>query len=369
MNNTKYILPYGDTLRDYLNDSSITKSELRSIIRRRGVFVAVEEKSSYVPLLVRTGLTPCELQELQESIITKEENPKRQTQSVKCKAGSQSLISSLPLNYKISEVAKKPFSNYKVLGSPSFKPVDNNPDFIELNFTVERYDHTQNWVKNTTQFSGKVKLQKKNDNLDINISLSHTSPETKEVANKIVTDVIKQLKSNNCIEQNESVNKIRFKDFSNEDRIIFLNKLSQDNKEYELNFRDTKDIGFSPDPSDNFPDEISWMQKDITNLALQGKSLHSTVFFRNKSFHKHIQIHKIEASYTFDYSGKYYGSCNITYEFPEFSTKNDVNAELIIKVTNVRFRDNKSGISQSKMKEILLSPKFTSKCTTWLHID
>lgn len=361
MNNTKHILPYGDALRDFLNDSNITQSELRGVLRRRGVFVAIEDKTSYIPLLVRTGLTPSELNELQDSIVTREGNPKRQTQSVKCEDNSQSLISSIPHNYNVSEVVKKPFSNYKLLGSPIFKTVEGNDDFIELDFTVERYDHTQNWVKNTSQFKGKVKLQKKEDTLDINISLSHTSPETKEVANKIVTDVIKQFKSNGNIKESESVKKIRFKDFSNENRIKYFNLLSQEQNNHELSFKDTKDIGFCPDSSGEFPTEISWMQEKITNMVIQGKSLHSTIFFKDKQFHKHIQIHKIEASYDFDHKGCYYGACIIAYEFPDFATKQDRNAELIIKVIGVKFHDNISGISQNKMKEVLLSQLEESK--------
>lgn len=355
MNNKKYILPYGDALRDFLNDSNITPSELRGVLRRRGVFVAVEERASYIPILVRTGLTPSELNELLDSMVTREGSPKRQTQSVKCEDNNQSLISSIPHDYKVSEVVKKPFTNYRLLGSPSFKPVEGNDDFIELDFTIERYDHTENWIKNTSQFKGKVKFQKKSDTLDINISLSHTSPETKEVANKIVTDVIKQFKSNGNIKECESIKKIRFKDFSNENRIKFLNQLSQEHNTYELNFKDTKDIGFCPDSSNEFPIEISWMQENITNLVIQGKGLHSTVFFKDKKLHKHIQIHKVEASYDFNHKSCYYGTCVIAYEFSDFANKQDRNAELTIKVNKVKFHDNISGISQNKMKEILLS--------------
>lgn len=360
MNNIKYILPYGDALREFLNDSGISKSDLRTIVRRRGIFVAIEEKSSYIPILVRTGITPTELTELNDTIKIREANPKRQTQSIKCEETTDSLVSTLPNGYKINDVVKKEFSNYKLLGSPSFKTINGDSNNIELDFTIERYDYTQSWNKNTTQFNGKVKVNKKNDTLDINISLSHTSPETKEVANKVAADLIKQLKKSGCIKSTEKVKKIKFNDFSNENRIKFLQKLSREQSDFELYFTDTKDIGFCPDSTMDFPDEISWMQEKVSNLVLQGKNLHSTFFIKNQNLHKHIQIHKVEAAYSFSFL-EYSGTCTISFEFPDFIIKQDKSAELIIRVNGVRFKENNIGITQSKMKEVLLSELEESK--------
>ena len=247
-----------------------------------------------------------------------------------------------------------------MLGNPSFKSVENDLNHIELDFSIERYDYTQSWNKNTSQFSGKVKFRKKDETLDINISLSHTSEETKEVANKIAADVINKLKEVGCVKNSEKTKKIRFKDFTNTNRVKFLQELSRKQLNQELYFKDTKDIGFCPDTSMDFPDEISWMQEKVRNLVMQGKELHSTFFIKNKELHKHIQMHKIEASYSFDFS-EYSGTCVISFEFPDFITKDSADAELLIRVNGVRFKENKTGITQSKMKEILLSQLEESK--------
>ncbi|WP_229667860.1 hypothetical protein, partial [Oceanisphaera marina] len=107
-------------------------------------------------------------------------------------------------------------------------------------------------------------------------------------------------------------------------------------------------------------DEISWMQENVKNLGIQGKELHSTFFIKNKNLYKHIKIHKIEASYTFDFE-KHSGSCNISFEFTEFMTKEALDAELLISVNGIRFKNNESGITQSKIKETLLSQVEDSK--------
>lgn len=360
MKDRKFVLPYGDALRDLLNDQGVTKSDLRLILRRRGVFVGNDEKPSYITMLSRTGLTPSELIEIQEKIRLKEENPKFQTQTVKWSGGDTTLLQSVPKVYDINKLISKPFSNYKVLGAPSFRAINGDKDHVELAFTVERYDYTKSWDKNRSQFSGKVRFKKGVDNIDICINLSHTSPQTKDVANLIAKDIVNNFKANGLIADNEVVKKIRFSDFTNDSRIQFLRDLSQKQFDNELYFKDTKDIGFRPDINENLPDDISWMQEKISNLILQGKNLHSTFFINNKAYHQYIQIHQVEADYTFDYKD-YSGTCRISFDFPELIAKENQNSELIIKIVNLRFKTKNISISTSKLQEQLLSHLEPSK--------
>ncbi|MBJ7591252.1 hypothetical protein JHD43_13635 [Aeromonas veronii] len=123
MVNKKYLLPYGDALRDFLNNQGITKSDLRSILRRRGVFTVSDEKSEQVPILVRTGITPPELSILLDRLRVKEDNPKIHTQTVKCTDNNLTLKAMIPSNFNIESVVNKPFSNYRLLGTAFFKIV------------------------------------------------------------------------------------------------------------------------------------------------------------------------------------------------------------------------------------------------------
>ncbi|MDA0107696.1 hypothetical protein OH456_06045 [Vibrio sp. La 4.2.2] len=353
MKDKKFVLPYGDALRDLLNDQGITKADLKLVLRRRGVFVGSDNRPSYVTMLCRTGLTPAELIEVQEKIRVKEENPKVQTQTVKWAGGEQSLLQSVPKSYDINKLISKPFSNYKVLGAPSFKAIDGNKDHVELSFTVERFDYTKSWDKNRSQFTGKVRFKKGDDNVDICINLSHTSPQTKEVANLIAKDIVNTFKNCGLVDRNTSIKTIKFNDFTNESRIQFLKELSQKQFDNELLFKDTKDIGFRPDTSKELPEDLSWMQEKITNLILQGKNLHSTFFIHNKSYHQYIQMHRVDADYSFDYKD-YSGSCRISFDFPDLVAKENQSSELVIKVVNLRFSKKNVSISTSKLKEMLL---------------
>lgn len=360
----RLILPSGDALREFLNDARISKSELRTIVRKRGIFCAVEEKDSFVPILVRTGITPQELVLLNESLKERESNLKVQTQSVKCNSSNVTLFSLIDSDYNIKKLDKSDFPNYQILGVPSFKMVGDDPNNIEIDFTIERYNHTQSWNKYKSQFEGKVQFEKSGGELNVNMNLSHTSDETKKIANFIVKDFVNKLKENSLVEKDEQVRRILFGDFTNENRIRFLQDLSQLQTENELYFRDTKDIGFSPEVDGDFPEEASFLKEKISNLVLQGENLHSTIFIRDKKLHEYIKIYMIEASYSFDYS-EYSGKCVISFSFHDFIVKGLNDAELIIKIESIRFKNNSCNISKSRMKSILLTQLEHNKMTLY----
>lgn len=62
------ILPSGDNLKTLLSQSKITKADIKSILRQRGVFCSSDEKSNTVPLLMKSLISPLEFNELVEKI-------------------------------------------------------------------------------------------------------------------------------------------------------------------------------------------------------------------------------------------------------------------------------------------------------------
>jgi len=44
MSNKKFILPYGDSLKDFLTLSILSEADLKNLLRKRGVFFAEPDK-------------------------------------------------------------------------------------------------------------------------------------------------------------------------------------------------------------------------------------------------------------------------------------------------------------------------------------
>ncbi|WMB74822.1 hypothetical protein RA178_09580 [Shewanella oncorhynchi] len=360
MNNKRFLLPYGDALREFLSQPGITKADIKAILRRRGVFFSDDEKVNTVPLLIKTGVSPFELEELVDKVKAKEDNPKVHTQSIPWAGGNRKLLDAIPPELNIQEIIDQPFSNYKVLGAPNFKAIDGNQDHIEMEFKVERYDLTKSWDKNTSQFSGKITLKKSANNLDVSMSLNHTSQETKFVADKISRKVVQNMKDEGFVHKESQIRRIRFNDFSNSNRVAFLQDLSQKQLNNPLYFKDTRDIGFRPDKKTELPPDISWMEDKIKNMILQGSDLHTTFFVKDKKYHEYLEVYRIEAEYSFD-QNECSGDCRIVFEFSEFISRDKNDAELLIKVASINFVEKTSSISTNIVKERLLSQLESAK--------
>ncbi len=360
MNNKKFLLPYGDALRDFLNQPSITKSELKSILKRRGVFFSDDDKQNTIPLIIKTGVSPSELEELRDKIKLREDNPKILTQSVPWDGGDKTLLESVHNDISIQDIVQQPFSNYKIIGAPNFTHIDGDQNHVEMDFRIERYDLTKSWDKNTAQFGGKITLKKGSDNVNINMRLTHTSPETKYIAQKVTRKIVKDFKDDGYVKTSSSIRKIRFNDFVNENRLMFFQDLSQNQLSQALYFKDTRDIGFRPDESKTLPEDLSWMEDKINNLILQGEKIHTTFFVKEKKYHEFLEVYRIEADYSFEYD-EYSGECSISFQFADFISKNKNDAELVINVERLSFIDKNISISSSKVKELLLSQLEESK--------
>ena len=354
MNNKRFVLPYGDHLRDFLSQPGITKADIKAILRRRGVFCSDDDKVNTVPILIKTGISPYELEELIDKVKEKEDNPKVHTQSIPWAGGDKYLLDAIPSELNIQDIIDQPFSNYRVLGAPNFKAVDGNQNHVEMEFKIERYDLTKSWDKNTSQFSGKITLRKGDDNLDVSMSLNHTSQETKLVADKVSRSIVKSMKSEGFVSKDAEVRRIRFNDFSNSNRVAFLQDLSQKQLSDALYFKDTKDIGFRPDKKTELPGDISWMEDKIKNMVLQGNDIHTTFFVKDKTYHQFLEVYRIEAEYSFSQE-EFSGDCRVVFDFSEFISREKNDAELLIRVASISFNNKLLSISTNKVKETLLS--------------
>jgi len=80
--NIDLLLPYGESLRAFVEQRFILPGDLRRTLRRRGIFQTRSEKNDTIPLLVCGLLSPEEFDLLRECQATAEDNPKTSTQTI-----------------------------------------------------------------------------------------------------------------------------------------------------------------------------------------------------------------------------------------------------------------------------------------------
>jgi hypothetical protein len=184
------------------------------------------------------------------------------------------LIAAIPDNFNIQEIVKTNFPKYKVIGNPNFKMFEKNPNRITLDFKCETINYGKAWFRGKNEFKGQITFEKVMTNNKVQLQIIHTSPETAEIAEKVSKNLEKYFKANNYMNPQKEIQRIIFKDFTNEERIQFFLSMTDGNDVFGFTKATFLDIG--PDPSENLPSEINWLElAKVRELNINGEVLHN----------------------------------------------------------------------------------------------
>ncbi|WP_028629262.1 GapS4b family protein [Metapseudomonas resinovorans] len=361
------ILPQGEALRTYLSQPYIGKGDLKNILRNRGVFLSEQEKEQSIPALTLTLIRPSEFTELQLAYTSKEDNPKITTQTIKWQ-GNSSLIDSIPDEININKILDLDFENFKVLGAPNFYPINGNLDAIRMDFTVERLDRSKSWAEDRKNFKASIEIKKSHSQDELIIISTHTAPETKTTNKAISKHLISHFKSKNQIDENEKIRPIRFGDFTNENRFIYLLGLTKDSRLVTLSFVEIVDIGLAPDVDRTLPSDLEWMKERIKSLDLKGISLEESEFLSNPAYRPCLYLHRLDAKFRFSTSALD-GECVISLGFPEFSAGQNKDSEIELRIKSITFDTIQRGMDKNDAKETILRELEFEKIETFKKLS
>jgi hypothetical protein len=322
------ILPYGELIRGFANQSYISKGDLKKALRERGIVFQYSEKEFMVPCLSSLLLSPREFDNLRDCQNTREDNFKKSSSRIEWNSG-KSLIDSLS-DIDLQNVIPVDGINYELTKTPRFTLIENNSNHIRLDFEIERNDMNKSWYESKNHFVGNIVIEKVAEN-EIQIIKSHTSSETEELANKFQKTIITESKNNGYIQKEKKLNRILFGDFTNEDRIVFFYRLSSNVDSLYFKFIDITDMEFRPDDKIELHENIKWMHKK-SELILKGNNIHDTFFIKEKEYHKYLQFWEMESSFKFNYINNS-GTCNVVFSFSNFLKKGDL-SEFEINISN-----------------------------------
>lgn len=266
--NREVLLPYGEKLKPLLNSNTMQSSELKNILNERGIFITGNSKENTIPIITKILLTPKEFERIIETQKTKDETIKRRTRSIKCNT-EKKLIDILNEEIQEEDLKLPDCKSYKLNSNLEFMPIDN--DSVVLEYSILRDDPTKDWTSTQSKFTGKVRVTK--TDTDINFEMEHTSLETQNVNNKIVSCVRKKLIDENVITKEDEIDSITSSKLSNKKRFDFLLNLSGDSETGILKFEQMKNVEISPDNSQKLIDDIEWMREKVKNMKLKGNAL------------------------------------------------------------------------------------------------
>lgn len=345
--NINRFLPFGESLRVILQHDSIKDRERRQLLRMKGVFVNHSDEDSTFPILTTSLLSPNEFEFLKERLQSKEDREKTITRTLDWQS-TTSLIAAIPDNFSIQEIVKTNFPKYKVVGSPNFKMFENNPNRITLDFKCETTNYSKAWYRGKNEFKGQITFEKVTTKNKVHLQIIHTSPETTEVADKIAKNLEKHFKSSGHMNPTNEIQRIIFKDFTNEQRIQFFLSMTESND--VLNFTKATFLDIGPDPSETLPSTINWLElAKVRELNINGEVLHKLPFLNDPTLHKFMELAEMEIIYDFSLPTAE-GNCQIKFGFGNYFKKRIGNIELVVDFVKINPQDKYAHVPIASIK-------------------
>ncbi|PZD78532.1 hypothetical protein [Mesonia sp. K7] len=316
-NKFEFHLPHGEILRTILVKTELSESNLKSVVKSKGIFLPKYSKEDTIPPLMRSLLSPKEYEEVRDLQKFKVEKLKYRTTQIPWQ-GSKNILTSLPkidLHKLISEKYKYD-PGFELIGVPAFVPVDDRVDKVKLNFKIEESSDIATIHNRKKEYKGSIVIELKEDgNLHLHTTKTYTSKGTQDIVNTLESKLENHFKEIGAVKKQETYERIMFDHFWNSNRFLFFMKFMDDIG--FLKFKKIVDINVSPDPDKEIPDDGKEFLKDIENLNLKGKSLRKHILLSKQKYREAIWLIAVTVQYKFLHSeGE--GICELEYAFPDF---------------------------------------------------
>lgn len=353
------IVPFGEYLRGFVNQKYITPSELNRILRERGVFVLNTEKEFTVPLLQTLLLSPSEFDKIREAFSTREDNRKVNSSDINWVKDADIFVPDL-MNTDVTDFIKTNLPTCTLERPIRFSPVESNKNHLKAEFSIKRNDINKSWYEQTNLFDATIEIIKDKDGKG-RIIISHTAPETKELAEFVVKQQVNKYKKRNIVAPKDQPRKILYRDFANEDRFTFFFRLTTHLESDFFVCQNIKDVSIKPEDTE-LPDKIKWME-ELNKILLSGKSLGKKEFIKDNRLHKHLIIWSIDSVYTYSYKGQT-GTFTVNFGFPDYIKKGDY-AEFELNISSLKPARTLDTRAKKILKHKLLSEMDKQKSSVY----
>lgn len=345
----KDILPQGDRIRQFLTNGNVSSANITSILREKGVFLGNAEKNSSVPLLMKSLLSPNDLNELWETQKIKEEVVKYRTATIKC-SNDLNLRDVFSENIQLGQKITDSYEyqpNFSLIGTPHFYFENDEAIF---NYKIQRRNLLENWNDSESEHTGAIHITKsKEGDIELSIKQDSTSKETIIVNNILSSEIKRILKEKQIIKPNDDFIRIKFDNFTNANRIQFLYAFTSPFCIY-LDFISITDIDLYLDENEKSHIDIKNFLDEIDFLKLNGKGLQRHILLKNNLYHPKLIFAAISLKYNFNIDG-IKGTCIIDISFPDYITKKDEKAELQISYNFTPNREDRKKVTEKDLRK------------------
>lgn len=347
------LLPYGENIRPLLAASTLSDTDLKFLLQKRGVYVKTPQRNNTVPLIASTLLSPKEFEILKNRQQHKDSNIKRSTAQAEWTGEKITVADALSQN--LEESIKT-----LILDDSPFKLANYNIQYVDhdtviIEGEIERNDWTKNVFSITSHHQWKLTVHKLPDSNIIEYIAETTVPETKEFLNTLQKSVHKGLQTSKVVSPTKTIQKILATHFK-ANRYIFEFLYEFTKMKFDcLDFKRIVDVETGLDNRQPFPDNFNWLKGNIGELrltALQGKKLEKTDIVKAGNLGV-LVFGEIDAEYSFKFK-EANGTCVIEYGFPKFFSKRS-DVEFETKIQRIELGNDCAHVAKESVKRYLLA--------------
>lgn len=295
---SNYLIPSGSDLRVLLNSEHISYGEVHSALKAKGIFSGNNEKSTTIPLLSATLLTPSGYATLIEASVDRDSKPKVKVSALELLASGSDWITPLK---QLFEPDFDPFANIEsieVTDIPGL--VVESKDKVRIPYTINRKDFSKDWTQRELRFSGEISIERQGNSLKLDFSSTHSSKET-EIINRRLTSRISRILKDTGITKSEVERRITFGSFTNVERVRFFKRLTSGYARFigKGNVNDmeiNRDISGPPLPDDP---QVSWMNQTVKRLKIDGEKLNDIFLISDEKYYSFYHVQRMDLTFPY----------------------------------------------------------------------
>ena len=349
---TEY-LPYGDSIKPFLNSEAIKSEDLKTFLKNKGVLFKTADKTKIVQLMTSMLFSPTDMESIIEIVNVSENLPSSSFVQFALTNENQE-IANLFSDNMINRTLLQKDLKAKIVSVEQKLP-DNNQGIYECLVNLEEENPNKQALVSTTFSTAKVSAKVNSETKKIEINKEYNSTPARLLTQRIVNQLYEKLLERNEIE-NEAI-EIKFSDFANKDRINFLFSFIDTDSSNIFKASNVKSFKYMYDETQELPLECQDKKGKDCTIRFKGTNLEGIKEVQEDNIKEIILGEEIVIEYKYVFQ-KILGLYEVTMNFSGALTNKPIPDGVFNYKRKCTIDKNKEGVSNLQKFETELKDEF-----------
>jgi len=336
--NIETMLPFGDQMRQLINQSYIYKHDLQVFLKKRGIHIARNlGKDMLAPFFAKTIISPNEFEFLKRKQLSKENADRIFRQTLKLKQENTELdevVEAVQNKVNFREVFQQNDPTAEIIEETGF--VEDKNGAYRKTIKTKSSKLTKDWAQPKAYTKHEIVIKPNQKKSEVFIDYVADSSEGNTLNKKISPKINKELiKKQYVVNKNIQEDKMLANDLTNEKRTEFLFNLAfLENIENNLSFFSITNVQIRPNNEKALPDDIKSLKDRVEQQTFTGKDLQEIAYIKDKKYRDFFIFESINLEYNFTFE-ELKGRIRIEFGYPKLTDLPDDKSEFEYKIIEI----------------------------------